>query len=74
MTMGRLLQQMDLLASFHTPLQPGGEMQHLLASFPSWQDFFADTLRIGLAELCDRSLDAGEDVIPPAIFKRSAEI
>jgi thiamine kinase-like enzyme len=67
--------QLRLLATLHARYYESPELDTTLSEFNDWERYFAITVdAAGFGPACARGFDQAEDVIPPGLFARSAEI
>lgn len=66
--------QVELMACYHRRFLESADFQDVLGGFPSWPDYFARALELGIAEPCANGFRAAEAVIPGRLFQREAEI
>jgi hypothetical protein len=67
--------QMELLARLHAAYYQSDALMTKLSAWNNWEDYFAITAReAGFEDACQRGFAQAEDVIPPALFAREAEI
>ena len=67
--------QMRLFATLHSRYYQSPELDTTLAPFSLWEDFFTITCEdAGFTDACLRGFTMAEDVIPPRLFAREAEV
>ena len=66
--------QMRLLGSLHGQSYGSARLREAASHFPSWPEFFSNTLDFGMREGSEEGFQAAVDVIPPALYARAAEI
>lgn len=66
--------QMRLLARLHGRVYAMTHLQAVIKVLPTWPQFFANTLDIGIEEGSSKGFLAAESVIPARLYRRHAEI
>jgi aminoglycoside phosphotransferase (APT) family kinase protein len=67
--------QMRLLATLHAAFWESAELATTLAGFRTWENYFTITVeKAGFGDACPRGFTEAEDVIPPRLFRRAAEV
>lgn len=74
MTRARVESQMALLARLHGKAYADASVRAKLPLFFTWSEFFNNTLAFGMREGSEGGFQSGQEVIPPRLFKRHAEI
>jgi hypothetical protein len=74
MTRQRAESQMRLLATVHGQCYSDEILRSRIAAYPTFHDFFHHTLQFGMREGSEKGFQEGGDVIPPALYRRHAEI
>ncbi|MBI2963132.1 MAG: phosphotransferase [Deltaproteobacteria bacterium] len=75
LTLERAQSQMRLLATLHARYYESPELATALSPFNSWEKYFAATVQeAGFGESCPRGFAEAQDVIPPRLYRRAAEI
>lgn len=73
-TQERAKDQLDLLATMHGRFLESPALEQELKIFSSWVDFFGMLDYPEFAKACDKGFEVAEEVIPPRLFARRAEI
>ena len=63
-----------MLAQFHGHFHTDKGRHPSLNNLPTWQQFFANTLNMGMKEGSNRGFLAAEEVIPPALYSQYEKI
>ena len=67
--------QLSVLASVHARYLDSPELETSLSAWNSWEKYFTITVeKAGFGPACARGFAQAEDVIPPRLFARAAEI
>ena len=74
MTRARVESQMGLLAELHGKGYSNPEIRAQIERFSTWPQFFERSLEFGMREGSEAGFLAGEEVIPPRLYRRHAEI
>jgi thiamine kinase-like enzyme len=74
MNLARAQSQLKLLATLHAKYYDGPATTQPLSYLRTWDDTFTATANNGFDEACWRGFTLAEEVIPPALFQREAEI
>ena len=74
MTRRRAESQLELLAKMHGSCYANAGLRERLSALPSWPEFFHNTRAFGIEHGSNRGFLAAEEVIPPDLYRRFAEI
>jgi hypothetical protein len=74
MTRARADSQIELLAALHGACYHRPELKAELVRFPTWSEYFQNTCAFGMEEGSNQGFRAAEEVIPPRLYRRYAEI
>jgi hypothetical protein len=73
-TRARVEDQLALLAKVHGAGYCDPRVRHHLGAFTTWVDYFNNTLGFGLREGSEEGFRRADDLIPPRLHKRHAEV
>lgn len=73
-TRARVENQLRVLASFHGKFLEIPELKTAWAIFGTWSELFANLDYPDFENACDKGFEMAEEVIPPRLFRRRAEI
>lgn len=70
----RAQSQMRLLGEFHGRIYGSAQLQKVIEEFPTWPEFFANTLGFGMKEGSSEGFLKAKEVIPPRLYQRFDEV
>jgi hypothetical protein len=73
-TRARVEDQLALLAKVHGAGYSDPRVREHLDSFTTWVEYFNNTLAFGMREASEEGFRRADDLIPPRLYKRHAEI
>ncbi|MDT4853709.1 Phosphotransferase enzyme family protein [compost metagenome] len=73
-TRARAESQVRLLAAFHGTIYGSPQLQQAIREFPTWPEFFANTLAFGMKEGSNKGFLEAQSVIPERLYRRFEEV